>query len=41
MRKNNVPLKKWEVRDLCVYVGYALIVLTLIILKLAKLIAWS
>lgn len=41
MRKNNVPLKKWEVRDLCVYVGYALVVLTLIILKLAKLIAWS
>lgn len=40
MRKNNVPLTKWEVRNLCIYVGYALCVLVPIILKLAKLISW-
>ena len=40
MRKNNVPLSKWEVRNLCIYVGYALCVLVPIILKLAKLISW-
>lgn len=40
MRKNNVPLTKWEVRTLCIYVGYALCVLVPIILKLAKLISW-
>ena len=40
MRKNNVPLTKWEVRNLCIYVGYALVVLVPVILKLAKLISW-
>ena len=40
MRKNNVPLTKWEVRNLCIYVGWALCVIVPVILKLAKLISW-
>ena len=40
MRKNNVPLTKWEVRNLCIYVGWALCALVPVILKLAKLISW-